>query len=664
MSVTSDNKKSDKKLDDQDNNKLLNQLKKNIPFLFIVMLAFSLITYKQFSKTKYDEINYSQFKQIISEQADSIKEAEFEENGTQIKLTLNNDKVKLVRLPKNFTSNNIILEELAENKINSKVTASAGNRIFFFIANVLPIILISVFILLMLRGASGGGLGFLKSKAKLFKEDNIKTTFNDVAGIDEAKAELEEVVDFLKNPDKFKEIGAKIPKGVLLVGPPGTGKTLLAKAIAGEAKVPFYSISGSDFIEMFAGLGASRVRDLFEQARKSSPCIIFIDEIDAIGRQRGAAGGMGGHDEREQTLNQMLVEMDGFEDSDSNVIVLAATNRPDILDKALVRPGRFDRRVSIDAPDAKGREKILKVHSKGKKFAEGVTLEVIAKRTPGFTGAQLANVMNESALIAATKDKKAIDKIDIDEAIDKVWMGMKRSLSMPFEEIRMTAYHETGHALMALLDEKMPLHKVTIVPRSMALGITWSLSKDDYSHMTKSSLISRIKVAFGGMVAEELVFNDTTAGVTADLESATGIARKMVKQFGMSDLGPISFGRDTDDPYAMMGSNNNYSEEMSKNIDFTVQTILKDLYQEVKDYIDSKRKEMDAIVFELLQKETLDSKEVKDIIEQVENNTYNFEQAQEEVDKIKEKITKSTTERTELEQPEEVREENNNIEEV
>ena len=402
---------------------------------------------------------------------------------------------------------------------------------------------------LMIKAIQAGGsqaMSFGKSKAKMLLDSKVKTTFKDVAGIDEEKKELEEIVDFLKNGEKYMKLGAKIPKGVLLVGPPGTGKTLMAKAVAGEASVPFFSISGSDFVEMFVGVGASRVRDLFEQAKKHQPCIIFIDEIDAVGRQRGAGLG-GGHDEREQTLNQLLVEMDGF-DVNTNIIVIAATNRPDILDNALLRPGRFDRQIYINAPDVKGREQILEVHAKNKKLDKDVDLKVLAKRTPGFTGADLQNLLNESALLAARKGEDKISMDDVDSSIDRVIAGVeKRSKVLTDKDKELTSYHEVGHALIdKLLPDANELHKVSIIPRGMALGVTWTRPKDESVHVSKAKLLAKITVSLGGRAAEEIIYgqDDVSTGASQDLINVTDIARKMVTAWGMSEkLGPMAYGK-------------------------------------------------------------------------------------------------------------------------
>ncbi len=486
----------------------------------------------------------------------------------------------------------------------------------------LPLILIG-FIYILLRSAQGGGsqaMSFGKSRAKMNMDSKVKITFSDVAGIDEAKAELEEVVDFLKNGERYQKLGAKIPKGVLLVGSPGTGKTLLAKAVAGEAGVPFFTISGSDFVEMFVGVGASRVRDLFEQAKKHAPCIIFVDEIDAVGRQRGAGMG-GGHDEREQTLNQLLVEMDGF-DPHAGIIVIAATNRPDILDNALLRPGRFDRQVMIDRPDVQGREQILKVHAKGKPLASDVDLKLLAKRTPGFTGADLANLLNEGALLAARYNKDVIHQSDIENSIDKVLAGPeKKNKIMSETDKELTAYHEVGHALVAIMTPGCdPLRKVTIIPRGMALGLTWTMPDADKVHVSKNQLISTIAMALGGRAAEEVVFQDITTGASNDLEKVTSIARRIVTAYGMNEkLGPITYGKRNEHVFMGrdFGTERDYGEEVATIIDREVKLIVDSQYEYAKSLLTENRDVLDAVVKVLLEKETLDDKEVIDIWDEV-----------------------------------------------
>ena len=447
--------------------------------------------------------------------------------------------------------------------------------------------------------------------------DKKKVTFADVAGADEAKQELEEVVEFLKTPDKFNELGARIPKGVLLFGPPGTGKTLLAKAVAGEAGVQFFTISGSDFVEMFVGVGASRVRDLFEQAKKSAPCIVFIDEIDAVGRQRGAGLG-GGHDEREQTLNQLLVEMDGFA-SNEGIIIIAATNRPDVLDPALLRPGRFDRQIVVDKPDVRGREAILKVHTKGKPIAEDADLDVLARRTPGFTGADLSNLVNEAALLAARRNKKKIYMAEMEEAIERVMAGPERkSHVMTEEEKRLTAYHEGGHTLVGLLLEHAdPVHKVTIIPRGRAGGYMLSLPKEDRSYRTRSELFDRIKVALGGRVAEEVVLGEISTGASSDIQQATQIIRSMIMQYGMSEsIGPIAYGEENHQVFLGRDFNRdrNYSEEVAGEIDREVRRYIEEAYEACRVIITENRDKLDLIAHELLERETLSASELEELM--------------------------------------------------
>lgn len=478
---------------------------------------------------------------------------------------------------------------------------------------------------LMIKAIQAGGsqaMSFGKSKAKMLLDSKVKTTFKDVAGIDEEKKELEEIVDFLKNGEKYMKLGAKIPKGVLLVGPPGTGKTLMAKAVAGEASVPFFSISGSDFVEMFVGVGASRVRDLFEQAKKHQPCIIFIDEIDAVGRQRGAGLG-GGHDEREQTLNQLLVEMDGF-DVNTNIIVIAATNRPDILDNALLRPGRFDRQIYINAPDVKGREQILEVHAKNKKLDKDVDLKVLAKRTPGFTGADLQNLLNESALLAARKCEDKISMDDIDCSIDRVIAGVeKRSKVLTDKDKELTSYHEVGHALIdKLLPDANELHKVSIIPRGMALGVTWTRPKDESVHVSKAKLLAKIAVSLGGRAAEEIVYGkeNVSTGASQDLINVTDMARKMVTAWGMSDkLGPMAYGKNQENVFMGrdFGHQRDYSEQVAFEIDEEIKHIVDERYELAKRLLSENRDMLEAISRELLDKETIDDKEFEEIMNRV-----------------------------------------------
>ena len=480
-----------------------------------------------------------------------------------------------------------------------------------------PFVILIVFWIAMMKQQGGGkAFSFGKSKAKMFSGEKNKTTFKDVAGVDEPKEELQEIIEFLKEPKKFQRLGGKIPKGVLLVGPPGTGKTLLAKAISGEAEVPFFSISGSDFVELFVGVGASRVRDLFEEGKKHAPCIVFIDEIDAVGRQRGAGLG-GGHDEREQTLNQLLVEMDGFAPNEG-VIIIAATNRPDILDSALLRPGRFDRRIVILIPDVKGREEILKVHTRNIPISKNVDLKVLARSTPGFTGADIANMVNEAALWASRKGRKKVEMNDFEYAKDKVMMGTeRRSMIISDKEKRITAYHEAGHALVAVMEEEAdPIHKVSIIPRGMALGMTQQLPLDDKYTYSKPYLEAQLSVLFGGRVSEEIFLNQMTTGAGNDLERATSIARKMVCEWGMSSLGPLSFGKKDD--MIFLGrdimSHPEYSEDTSRKIDAEIRKIIDKAYKNSKRIITENKDKLEKIAELLLEKESLSINDINPII--------------------------------------------------
>ncbi|KMY48174.1 ATP-dependent zinc metalloprotease FtsH [Peribacillus loiseleuriae] len=489
-----------------------------------------------------------------------------------------------------------------------------------FFTSIIPFVIIFILFFFLLNQAQGGGgrvMNFGKSKAKLYNDDKKKVRFNDVAGADEEKQELVEVVEFLKDPRKFVELGARIPKGVLLVGPPGTGKTLLARAVAGEAGVPFFSISGSDFVEMFVGVGASRVRDLFENAKKNSPCIIFIDEIDAVGRQRGAGLG-GGHDEREQTLNQLLVEMDGF-GGNEGIIIIAATNRADILDPALLRPGRFDRQITVGRPDVKGREAVLQVHARNKPLAESVDLKAIAQRTPGFSGADLENLLNEAALVAARQDKKKIDMSDLDEASDRVIAGpAKKNRVISKKERNIVAWHEAGHTIIGLvLDDAETVHKVTIVPRGQAGGYAVMLPKEDRFFMTKPELLDKIVGLLGGRVAEEVVFGEVSTGAHNDFQRATAIARSMVTEYGMSDkLGPLQFGQSQGGQVFLgrdFNNEQNYSDAIAYEIDLEIQRIIKESYQKAKSIITEKRDKLDLIAKTLLEIETLDAGQIKSL---------------------------------------------------
>jgi len=514
-----------------------------------------------------------------------------------------------------------LMSELEE--AGFKVNLKAGTSIFnsplmAFLPALLIVLLIFFFFRQQIRMAGKGAMNFGKSKAKMLARDKNRVTFKEVAGVEEAKDEVEELVEFLKDPKRFQKLGGRIPKGVLLVGPPGTGKTLLARAIAGEADVPFFSISGSDFVEMFVGVGASRVRDMFEQGKKNAPCLIFIDEIDAVGRHRGTGLG-GGHDEREQTLNALLVEMDGF-DTQEGVIIIAATNRPDVLDPALLRPGRFDRQITVNLPDVKGREQILKVHARKVKIAEGVDLGVVARGTPGYSGAELANVINEAALMAARRGLKAITLRELEEARDKVrWGRERRSLAMNAKEKENTAYHEAGHAILCvLLEHTDPLHKVTIIPRGPALGLTMSLPLEDQYTNRKLELLDRLVVIMGGRVAEELVFQDVTNGASSDIRHATHIARKMVCEWGMSEkMGMVEYGAHEEHVFLGrdLGKSRDYSEATAQEIDREVRHISDTAYARAKKLLTAHREQLEKIAKALLEFETLDGDQIRDIIE-------------------------------------------------
>jgi len=525
-----------------------------------------------------------------------------------------------------ITGQGVELQNLLQEKTDAgqlpggyNVVVPSENLLVTLFISLLPfalLILLMVFIFSQMQGGGGRLMNFGKSKAKAITKDMPQTTFEDVAGADEAVEELVEIKDFLSDAERFQKVGAKIPKGVLLYGPPGTGKTLLARAVAGEAGAPFYSISGSDFVEMFVGVGASRVRDLFEQAKANAPAIIFIDEIDAVGRHRGAGLG-GGHDEREQTLNQMLVEMDGF-DVTGGVILIAATNRPDILDPALLRPGRFDRQIAVERPDLNGRYEILKVHAKGKPITDDIDLMSVARRTPGFTGADLANVLNEAALLTARSDKTFIDDEALDEAIDRVIAGpQKRTRVMDEHEKTITAYHEAGHALVAAaLPGNDPVHKITIMPRGRALGYTMVLPDQDKYSTTRSEMLNQLAYMLGGRAAEELIFHDPTTGAANDIEKATSVARSMVTQFGMTErLGAIKYGQEQSEVFLGrdMGHMRDYSEEVAAAIDEEVRGFIEAAHQEAYDVLVNNREILDAMVLALLERETLDKAEIEEI---------------------------------------------------
>ncbi|MGD0894063.1 MAG: ATP-dependent zinc metalloprotease FtsH [Terracidiphilus sp.] len=520
-----------------------------------------------------------------------------------------------------ISSNNVdsLTKELRANKVVFDIKEPQNNYLVPLLLNAAPIVLIVGFWFFMMRQMQSGGnkaLSFGKSRARLLSMQQKKVTFKDVAGVDEAKEELKEIIEYLREPQKFQKLGGRIPKGVLLVGPPGTGKTLLARAVAGEANVPFFSISGSDFVEMFVGVGASRVRDLFEQGKKNAPCIIFIDEIDAVGRHRGAGLG-GGHDEREQTLNQLLVEMDGFESNDG-VILVAATNRPDVLDPALLRPGRFDRRVVVGLPDVRGREEILRVHVKKVPVSDDTNLNVLARGTPGFSGADLANMVNEAALNAARVNRKQVTMYDFELAKDKVLMGAERkSMLLTEEEKRVTAYHEAGHALVSFRHvHSDPIHKVTIIPRGMALGVTIFLPGDRHNY-TREYLEANLAIAYGGRVAEEIFLNQMSTGAGSDIESATDLARRMVCEYGMSRLGPLTFGKKEEQIFLgrEIAQHRDFSEETARQIDLEVRRLIDEAYQSAHSIVESHADAMHRIAAALLERETIDAEEVKMLIE-------------------------------------------------
>ncbi len=560
------------------------------------------------------EIIFSEF--LAKVDADEVDEVTIKENSITGRLK---DGTKFRSYAPNYPD---LVDDLREK--NVKITVRPIDQspwyvnFFFSWGPIIFLVLVWVFFMRQMQMGGNKAMSFGKAKAKLVSDKSVKVTFADVAGIEEAKAEVEEIIEFLKDPQKFSKLGGKIPKGVLLVGSPGTGKTLLAKAIAGEAGVPFFSISGSDFVEMFVGVGASRVRDLFEQAKKSAPCIIFIDEIDAVGRHRGAGLG-GGHDEREQTLNQLLVEMDGFE-GNVGIIIIAATNRPDVLDPALLRPGRFDRQIVVPTPDVKGRIQILHVHTRTIPISSDVDLDKIARGTPGFTGADLANLVNEAALIAARKNKDKVDRADFEFAKDKVIMGVeRRSMVLSDDEKRNTAYHEAGHALVAKLTPGTdPLHKVSIIPRGRALGVTTQLPIDDRYTYNREYLFDRLKVLMGGRAAEEICLNHMTTGAGNDIERATILARKMVTEWGMSDrLGPLAFGKKEEHVFLgrEMAKHKDYSEKIAEEIDDEVKLIVTQAYESSKKLLTENKDLVEALAMALLERETIEGADLDAIIE-------------------------------------------------
>ena len=592
----------------------MNKFFKNVLFyLLIIMVIIWMFDLYGEKNSKPAVISYTSFMQHV--QQDEIKQVTIVDNVISGKLK---DGKEFSTVAPNDSK---LVEKLEAKKVDIKAELPPQPPWWMSIlSSILPmLIIVGLWFMLMNQGGAGGGkvMNFGKSRARRYDEEKLKITFKDVAGAEEAKQELEEVVEFLKHPQKYNDLGAKIPKGVLLYGPPGTGKTLLAKAVAGEAGVPFFSISGSDFVEMFVGVGASRVRDLFDQAKKSAPCIVFIDEIDAVGRQRGAGLG-GGHDEREQTLNQLLVEMDGFS-ANEGIIMIAATNRPDILDPALLRPGRFDRQIVVDRPDIKGRTEILKVHVKGKPMGPDVNLDVIAQRTPGFTGADLSNLVNEAALLTARKDKKAINMPEMEEAAERVIMGPERkSRVISDKEKRLTAYHEGGHTIVGmLLEHTDPVHKVTIIPRGRAGGYTLSLPKEDKYYATRSEMLDELKVLLGGRVAEALVLKEISSGASNDLQRATQLARQMICEYGMSEnIGPVTFGHRQDQVFLGrdIARDKDYSEEVAAEIDKEVRSFMEDAYAATEKLLSDNIDKLHVIAKALMEKETLEEEEINQLV--------------------------------------------------
>ncbi|MCM3768435.1 ATP-dependent zinc metalloprotease FtsH [Neobacillus niacini] len=599
----------------------MNRIFRNtIFYLLIFLVIIGVVSFFNGNNEPTDQISYDKFVEQLENDEVKAFTMQPERGVFEIRGELEANNKKFIT----YIPNGEKILDTVQNS-NAKVDVMPAKETsgwVTFFTSIIPFVIIFILFFFLLNQAQGGGsrvMNFGKSKARLYNDDKKKVRFRDVAGADEEKAELVEVVEFLKDPRKFAELGARIPKGVLLVGPPGTGKTLLARAVAGEAGVPFFSISGSDFVEMFVGVGASRVRDLFENAKKNAPCIIFIDEIDAVGRQRGAGLG-GGHDEREQTLNQLLVEMDGF-GANEGIIIIAATNRPDILDPALLRPGRFDRQITVDRPDVNGREAVLKVHARNKPLDESVNLKNIAMRTPGFSGADLENLLNEAALVAARQNKKKIDMVDIDEATDRVIAGpAKKSRVISEKERRIVAFHEGGHTVIGLvLDEADMVHKVTIVPRGQAGGYAVMLPREDRYFMTKPELLDKIVGLLGGRVAEEIVFGEVSTGAHNDFQRATGIARRMVTEFGMSDkLGPLQFGQQSGGQVFLgrdLHNEQNYSDAIAYEIDLEIQRIIKESYERCRQILTENRDKLDLIAKTLLEVETLNAEQIKYLID-------------------------------------------------
>jgi cell division protease FtsH len=587
------------------------------PLLIVVVLAFfahQLISPGQ----QEEEPTYNEFIAQVEEQPNSIESVTIQTKDHTVDVTETNGEEYSTGYPENTEES--LVNSLNRNEVETKVEGTGGSSILSLLTYVLPFLLFFAFWIFLMNQMQGGGskvMSFGKSRAKRMSVDAPKITFRDVAGADEAVQELHEIKEFLENPKKFQALGARIPKGVLLYGPPGTGKTLLARAVAGEAGVPFFSISGSDFVEMFVGVGASRVRDLFEQAKQNSPCIIFMDEIDAVGRHRGAGMG-GGHDEREQTLNQLLVEMDGFEMKD-NIILIAATNRPDILDPALLRPGRFDRQIVVDRPDRKGRKQILEVHTRGKPLAKDIDLDALAGQTPGFTGADLANLINESALLTARSSKREISMHELEEGIMRVIAGPeKKSRVMSKKERLVTAYHELGHAIVGhVLPNTDPVHKISIISRGQALGYTISLPTEDKFLTTRAELTDTMAMTLGGRAAEEIVFGEVTTGASNDLEKVTETAKQMVMRFGMSErLGPRVFGHDRGQPFLgrEFSAEPDYSDEIAREIDDEIRRVVEEAHQTAKDVLSEYRERLEGISRILLERETIDAEQFEALL--------------------------------------------------
>lgn len=596
---------------------MLNKFFRNVSFyLLIIIIAISIIDYYSSRTTPKQEISYTQFLKQVEEQ--KVERVTIVDNTIRGKLKDGQEFATIA--PNDPTLINQLRDKGVDIKAEQPPQPPWWTTIFSSILPMLLLIGVWFFIMQQTQGGGNRVMSFGKSRAKLHGEEKTKVTFGDVAGADESKQELEEVVEFLKHPKKFNDLGARIPKGVLLFGPPGTGKTLLARAVAGEAGVPFFSISGSDFVEMFVGVGASRVRDLFEQAKKSAPCIVFIDEIDAVGRQRGAGLG-GGHDEREQTLNQLLVEMDGF-GINEGIIIIAATNRPDILDPALLRPGRFDRQIVVDRPDVKGRLEILKVHTKGKPVAKEVDLDVLARRAPGFTGADLSNLVNEAALLAARRNKRRIEMPELEEAVERVVAGPERkSKVISDKEKKLTAYHEAGHALVGMmLTHTDPVHKVSIIPRGRAGGYTLMLPKEDRYYATRTELLEQLNTLLGGRVAEAVVLGEISTGAQNDLERATDLARKMITEYGMSEaLGPITFGRRQEQQVFLgrdISRDRNYSEEVAYSIDKEVRRMIEAAYAKTEEMLKDNLEKLHLVANALLERETLEGDELAQLLNQ------------------------------------------------